>query len=139
VDQLLQQAEAADRTDDDPQKLPQEIARREKRLQKRDAACAQLEARAQARAAAERADYERPVAAREPREGSANGPRPQPPQTPPKPDEPINLTNPDARLMRKSKRESYTQRYNCQAAVDADGSQLIVGQGVSTCASDANQ
>ncbi len=35
--QLLQQAEAADRRDQDPQKLPQDIARREKLLQKMDA------------------------------------------------------------------------------------------------------
>jgi hypothetical protein len=48
---LLAQAEAADRTDDDPQRLPKEIARREQLLQKTDAACAQLEARAHARAA----------------------------------------------------------------------------------------
>ena len=34
--------------------------------------------------------------------------------------------------MRKSKREGYTQSYNAQAIVDADGSQLIVGQRVST-------
>ena len=138
VQALLAQAEAADHTDDDPQQLPTEIARREKLLQKMDAACAQLEARAQTRAAAERADYERQVAAREQRSGSAKGPIPQPPQDTPEPAAQINLTDPDARLMRKSKREGYTQSYNCQAVVDADGSQLIVGPGVSTCASDAN-
>jgi len=139
VRQLLQQAEAADHTDDDPQKLPQEIARREKLLQKMDAACAQLEARAQARATAERADYERRIAAREQREGSAKGPEPKPPQATPEPEEQINLTDPDARLMRKSKREGYTQSYNAQAVVDAEGSQLVVGQRVSDCASDAGQ
>ena len=41
--------------------------------------------------------------------------------------------------MRKSKRESYTQSYNAQAIVDADGSQLIVGQRVSTCAADVGE
>ncbi len=41
--------------------------------------------------------------------------------------------------MRKSKREGYTQSYNAQAAVDADGSQLILAGHVSTCASDANE
>jgi transposase len=139
VNALLQQAESADQKDDDPQKLPQEIARREALLQKMDAACAQLEARAQERAAAERADYERKVAARQEREGSAKGPEPQAPNDTPEPDEQINLTDPDARLMRKSKRESYTQSYNAQAVVDTQGSQLIVGQRVSNCASDAGQ
>ena len=41
--------------------------------------------------------------------------------------------------MRKNKREGYTQSYNAQAAVDADGSQLILSNHVSTCASDANE
>jgi len=139
VQQLLHQAEQADQQDDDPQALPQEIARREKLLQKMDAACAQLEARAQARAQAERADYEAKLAARVQREGSAKGPKPQPPKATPEPDEQINLTDADAHLMRKRKRESYTQSYNAQAVVDADGSQLIVGQRVSTCASDAGE
>ncbi len=139
VNQLLQQAESADQKDEDPQRLPQEIARREQLLQKMDAACAQLEARAQARAAAERADYEQKVKAREQREGSAKGPEPKPPKGTPEPDEQINLTDPDARLMRKSKRESYTQSYNAQAVVDAGASRLIVGQRVSDCASDAGQ
>jgi hypothetical protein len=125
--------------DEDPQQLPKEIARREKLLAKMDAACAQLEARAHARAEQERADYEGKLAAREQRAGSAKGPVPQPPSDTPAPDEQINLTDPDARLMRKNKREGYTQSYNAQAVVEAGGSQLIVGQRVSTCASDAGQ
>ncbi len=139
VNALLHQAECADQKNDDPQALPQEIARREKLLAKMDTACARLEARAQERAARERADYEAKLAARAQREGSAKGPEPQPPKATPEPDEQINLTDPDARLMRKSQRESYTQSYNCQAVVDAGSSRLIVGQRVTDCASDAGQ
>ena len=139
VDQLLQQAEQADAQDQDPQKLPREIARREKLLAKMDAACAQLEERAKVRAEQERAEYEGKLAARQQREGSAKGPKPKPPQAAPAPDDQINLTDADARLMRKNKREGYTQSYNAQAVVDAEGSQLIVGQRVSTCASDAGE
>ena len=139
VGELLAQAEASDREDADPQKLPAEIARREKLLGKMDAACAQLEARARARAESERGEYERKVAARAVREGGAKGPAPKPPADTPEPDEQINLTDADARLMRKNKREGYTQSYNGQAVVDADGSQLIVGQRVSTCASDSGE
>jgi hypothetical protein len=119
--------------------LPQDIARREKLLAKMDAACARLEERAHARAAAERADYEAKVAARARREGSAQGPEPKPPVTTPAPDAQINLTDSDARLMRKSKREGYTQSYNCQAVVAVGSSRLIVGQRVTDCASDAGQ
>ena len=137
VKELLQQAEQADQKDQDPQQLPQEIARRQHLLEKMDAACAKLEERAKARAQHERAEYERKVAAREERGGA--GPKPKPPRETPEPDEQINLTDADAHLMRKNAREGYTQSYNAQAVVDADGTQLIVGQRVSTCVSDANQ
>jgi len=136
VKELLHQAECADQQDQDPQQLPKAIARREKLLQKMDQACARLEARAQARAAAQRAEYERKVAARQERGGA--GPHPKPPSATPAPDEQINLTDPEARLMRKNKREGYTQSYNAQAVVDTE-SRLIVGQCLSDCPSDAGQ
>lgn len=139
VAELLAQAEQADAKDQDPQALPNELARREKLLQKMNQACEQLEARARARAQAEQADYQRKLAERKQREGSAQGPRPKAPKDTPEPHEQINLTDPEARLMRKNKREGYTQSYNTQAVVDAQGSQLIVGQRVSTCASDSGE
>ena len=77
--------------------------------------------------------------ARAERHGSAKGPEPKPPRDTPEPDEQINLSDPDARLMRKSKREGYTQSDNAQAIVDADGSQFIVGQRVSICAADVGE
>jgi transposase len=136
VDQLLAQAQQADTQEEDPQKLPQEIARREKLLAKMDAACAQLEARAQARAAQEKAEYEAKLAARAERPASSKGRPPVEPRSTPAPEERINLTDAEAQLMRKSKSEGYTQSYNAQAVVDADGSQLIVGQRVSTSPGD---
>ena len=39
--------------------------------------------------------------------------------------EQVNLNDPGARIMRKNKRSGFTHSYNAQAAVDADGSQLI--------------
>lgn len=139
VQELLQQAERAEQKDDDPQKLPREIARREKLLAQMDEACAALAARAKERAAAEHAEYEKKLAARAEREGSAKGPEPKPPPDTPRSDEQINLTDAESNLMRKSKRESYTQSYNAQAVVDAQGSQLIVGARVSDCAGDGGQ
>lgn len=139
VDELMRQAEQADRREEDPQKLPEEIARREKLLRKMDEACTRLEQRAKDRADAERADYEGKVVERDQREGRRKGPKPKPPSGRPGNDEQINLSDPDARLMRKSKRDSYTQSYNAQAVVDADGSQLVLGARVSTCPSDANE
>ena len=41
--------------------------------------------------------------------------------------------------MRKNKRAGFTESYNAQAAVDADGSQFIVGKHVSRSASDSTE
>ena len=139
VAQLLQRAEADDQKEHDPQRLPEEISRREKLLQKMDDACARIEARAQTRAVAEQAEYERKLAEREQRPGQKKGPSPKPPASTPGPKEQINLTDPEARLMRKNRSEGYTQSYNAQAVVDAAGSQLIVGQRVCDCPSDAGE
>ena len=48
----------------------------------------------------------------------------------------IDVVKSKARIMRKNKRASFTQSYNAQAAVDADGSQLVVGQHISQSAGD---
>ena len=137
---LMERAEAADTgAGEDAQALPEEIARREALCARLDAARRRLEARAQARAEAERAAYEAKVAARAGRRGRAKGKRPKPPEGTPRGDEQSNLSDPDSRLMRKSKRHELRQAYNAQAVVDAGGSQLIVGARVSTCASDRNE
>ena len=136
---LLSRAEAADVAgEDDPQALPKEIARHEALRDKLDAARRRLEAQAQTRAAAEREAYEAKVAAREKRRGRAKGKHPKPPAETPAAAAQSNLSDPDSRLMRKSKHHEYRQAYNAQAAVDAGGSQLIVGARISQCASDRN-
>ena len=137
---LLGRAEAADVDgEEDPQALPQEIARREALRDKLDAARRRLEAQAKARAEAERGAYEAKVAAREKRRGRAKGKHPKPPDETPGADEQSNLSDPDSRLMRKSKQHEYRQAYNAQAVVDAGGSQLIVSARISQCASDRNE
>ncbi len=57
----------------------------------------------------------------------------------PRGDEQSNLSDPDSRLIRKSKNHEYRQAYNAQAVVDAGGSQLILGARVSNCASDRGE
>lgn len=49
---------------------------------------------------------------------------PEPPDDTPPPDRQGNLTDPNSKLMRKSKRHEFGQARNAQAVVDADGSQL---------------
>ncbi|MBB4268312.1 transposase, partial [Roseospira visakhapatnamensis] len=132
---LLAQAEAADREDQpDPQALPREIARREALRAKLDAACQRLEAEARAEAEAQQAAYEEKLRAHEARNGRGRAPKP-PNDTPP-PDAQSNLTDPDSKLMRKSKRHEVRQAYNAQAVVDADGSQLVLATDVGQTPSD---
>lgn len=140
VRELLEQAERTDQRDEaDGQRLPEELARRNDLKSKLEAARKRIEARAKAKAESERADYERKVKEREEREGSAKGCHIKPPDEKPCGKEQENLTDPDSRLMRKSKRSGYEQGYNAQAAVDADGSQLVLSAHVSQCASDRNE
>jgi len=140
ISELMARAEALDGGgEEDPQSLPKEIARREALRDKLDAARRRLESRAKARAEAERADYEAKVAAREAHKGRARGRHPKPPDGRPRPEEQSNLSDPDSRLMRKSKHHEYRQAYNAQAVVDAGGSQLVLGARVSNCASDRNE
>jgi transposase len=137
---LLGRAEAADASgEDDPQALPKEIARREALRDQLDAARRRLEVQAKARAEAERVEYQAKVTARAKRQGRAKGKLPKPPDDTPGRQEQSNLSDPDSRLMRKSKNHEYRQAYNAQAVVDAAGSQLILGARISQCASDRNE
>ena len=138
VDDLLAQAERADGSEEvDPQALPAEIARREVLREKLDAACKQLEAQAQARAEKEREEYETKLRAHQERHGK--GKKPKPPDATPRNDEQSNLTDPDSRLMRKNEQSEFRQSYNAQAAVDAEGSMLILGARITQCAGDQNE
>ena len=46
------------------------------------------------------------------------------------------MTDPDSRVMRKSKGAAWTQSYNAQAVVDAEGSQLILAARISQSSND---
>ncbi len=139
IDDLLQKAETADMDETaDGQSLPKEISRRKRLLEKMKEAQANLKARAEAKAAAEREAYQRKIEEQE--AGPRRGPKPRPPENKgPEPTDQANLTDDDSRLMRKNRRAEYRQAYNAQAAVDADGSQLILAEHVTNSASDANQ
>ena len=140
IDGLLAAAERADASDEsDVQRLPAELSRREALKAKLDRACAELKERAELRAESERGEYERQVAARDARKGSAKGRRPKPPSGEPRPEDQVNLTDADSGLMKKSERHEWRQSYNAQAVVDADGSQLVLGCRVSRSASDRRE
>jgi Transposase DDE domain/Transposase domain (DUF772) len=136
---LTAQAEAADAEDapDDPQALPEEIARRAALKAKLDAACARLEAAARAEADAARPAYEAKKATYDARKGKRRGRPPKPPSDDPPPERQSNLTDPDSALMRRSDAHEYRQAYNAQAVVCADGAQLILATSLTASPSDA--
>jgi transposase len=137
---LMQKAEETDASEeDDGQKLPKEIASREKLRDKMQRARKVLEEQAKVRAAAEQEEYEKKVASREERQGRRKGKKIQPPDDKPRDKDQVNLTDSDSRLMRRSKTSEFHQSYNTQAVVDTEGTQLILGVRTSQCASDSKE
>ena len=125
---LLEKAELADAEKIDDPKLPKTLARRQALKDKLYRAVAHLEEEARAAAQATRPVYEAKKAAWDEKAAKrqVRGTAPVAPDPLPKDSQIINLTDHDAKLMRKSKHDPYFQAYNGQAVVDADGSQLIL-------------
>ena len=140
IGDLLGEAERADVRDaPDPQGLPEELKRREALKAKLDKACAELESRARARAASERAERGRKVAARDKRPGRRKGRRTEPPREGPRPEEQADLTDADSAPVRKNRRGGHRQCYNAQAVAGAGGSQLVLGSRAGPCAGDRGE
>ena len=107
IAELMDKAEAADNaTDDDGTRLPEALSRRKTLKAKLDEATKRLEEEA----------------------GEEHDDELAPPTV--KADKQINLTDPDSATMRKSVRHEYQQAYHAQAAVDVDGTMLVVATDV---------
>src|SRR5207344_310334 len=103
VADLLGKAEAADQAElPDGMQVPEELARREKRLAEIARAKAAIEARAKERHARERAEYEAKMAARDAKAAqTGKKPRGRVPQAPvegPLPTDQVNLTDEESRI-----------------------------------------
>ena len=142
VAELLARAEAADKADiPDGMSIPDELARREDRLQKIAQALTKIEARARERFAREQAEHEAKLAAREAKTAATGkkpgGKPPQPPAPGPLPADQINLT--DGRIAHHARRRRrFQQCYNAQAAV-AQGSLLVIAGDVVQASNDKQQ
>ncbi len=135
-------ADSADTADiPDGMSIPDELARREERLRKLAEARAKIAARAKERHAREQAEHEAKLAARQAKaEASGKKPRGKPPEPPvegPRPNDQINLTDEDSRIMPVAG-GGFDQCYNAQAAV-AVGSLLVVATDVVQAPNDKNQ
>lgn len=139
VAELLRRAEAADRADiPDGMNVPEELARREKRLTGIAQAKAEIENRATERHAREQAAYEKKVAERARQEQTtgrkARGKAPKPPKAGPNAKDQVNLTDEESRIMPVSG-GGFEQAFNAQAGVDT-ASKLIVTAHVTQQAND---
>ncbi len=116
VAELLGRAEKSDRDPSpDDQSLPQEIARRERLLEKMREARRTLEERERNADEDQGGNGEGQGGSGTSAGGGDSTPRV------PKDSQQINLTDPESALMRKSHHDSYQQAYNAQAVVDAEG------------------
>jgi len=142
VADLLGKAEAADQADvPDGMSIPEELARREKRLAAIARAKATIEARAKERHARDQAEYDAKIAAREARAAATGkkpgGRVPQPPVEGPLPTDQVNLTDEESRIM-PTAGGGFEQCYNAQAVVAAD-SLLVVAADVVQAPNDKQQ
>ena len=140
VEDLLRQAEEADRTDlPDGLDIPEELARREKRLAAIADAKAAIERRAAERYAEELADFEKRLATRKDKEQETGkktrGKEPKPPEPGLRDKDQVNLTDEESRIMPASG-GGFEQSYNAQASVDID-TMLVVGQHLTQKVNDA--
>ncbi len=118
---LAAMAEVADQADvPDGMSIPEELARREKRIA--EIARAIIEARAKERHAREKAEHDAKMAAREARTAKTGkkpaGRPPAPPVEAPGPTDQVNLTDEQSRIMPVAG-GGFDQCYNAQAAVAA--------------------
>jgi hypothetical protein len=133
VDDLLKQAQAADEADDEQHgsdcrgdELPDELARRETRLQKIREAKAALEEQARQKAAERAAKLE----------AEGRTPRNDPGAAVPKPKDQRNFTDPESKIM-KTSNKGFDQCGNAQAVANED--QIIVSADVTDQANDSRQ
>ena len=143
VGELMHKAEDADSTPlDDGLSIPAEIARREVRQAKLAQARQLIEERYAELKARKQAEYERKLAARKAERRSGRkprGPDPQPPPPAPPGKSQHNFTDPESRIMKAGNGDHFEQAYNAQAAVDVEGSLLIMGNRVSPEANDKQE
>ena len=142
VQELMGRAEAADREDRGPAlDVPAELKRRQDRIARLREARRVIEERFEERKREREAEYEAKLAAHEERKASGKKPGrpPQPPPAAPKPSDQYNFTDPESRIMKAGNDGHFEQAFNAQAAVDTEGSLLILGARVTDHANDKQE
>ena len=144
MEQLMKKAEAADTAgEDNGLSIPDEIIRREDRKARLEKARAVIEERFKEKQEEQEKEYEQKLKKRKDKEKKTGRKPPgRPPQTPagtPGDRDQYNFTDPESRIMKAGNGRHFEQSYNAQAAVDLDGSMLILGTYVTPAANDKQQ
>ena len=142
VQELFALAEATDQTPiPDGMSVPAEITRREDQIKAITQARTKIEARAKERYTIEKAEFDTRMAAREAKETEtgkkSRGKQPTAPTDTPSPQDQINLTDEESRIM-KVAGGGFEQCYNAQAVVDTE-SMLVVVPFVTQATNDKQQ
>ncbi len=142
VNELIRLAEQAD-TEENPDgmDIPQELRRRQDRLNAIAQAKATIEERAAQRYAQEQQEYEEKATARRAKAEASGkkprGPEPKPPTPGPRKKDQVNLTDEESRIMPSSDK-GFVQAYNAQAGVDVD-TMIIVESHISQASNDKQE
>jgi transposase len=143
IEELMKKSQQMDDADDAMHgsrrgdELPDELKRREERLEKIREAKARLEAEAQARAAEAQRQRDEAEAAREAEGRARRGKAPQPIDPTPEAKAQTNFTDPESKCM-KQPNKGFNYSYNAQTVVD-DMFQIIVAADVTGEANDKRQ
>ena len=142
IEQLLEKAEAADSKPlEEGLSIPDEIARRQDRIEKLKAARQIIEERHAENIKIKQQEYEEKQKKRDLLRQQGKKPKgkdPKPPSATPEDKAQVNLTDNESRIMKTSS-SGFQQCYNAQAAVDTEGSMLILGGYVTNAGNDKQE
>ena len=141
VEELMRKAEDADAVSlEDGLSVPEEIGRREDRKKQLEQARKVIEERFREK---ERGSYNAKLAERKKKKNNGQnklGPPPKPPEEKSPGDKAqYNFTDPESRIMKAGNGKHFEQSFNAQAAVDTEGSYLVLGNGVTNHPNDKQE
>jgi len=142
IAELIQKAKDADSAPlEEGVVIPDEIVRREDRIDLLKAARDEIEKRYEKEREVKEEEYKKKLKNWEQKEKQKKrrGTKPVEPAKEPEEKKQYNFTDPESSIMKAGNGNHFEQSYNAQAAVDAEGSMLIVGNYITNAPNDKEQ